>query len=379
MANPITYNGITYPSLASFARQHNFNISLLTYYIKKSNSLQEAIDKYNTVEYVEVFGKKYPTLEHVVKHYGVSRKTINHRLEAGDTLEEAIKKGTSNREVTVFGKTHKTLTDLANYYNLNINAFKSRLANGETLEGTVKSLLNKEPIIFEGKEYTTFRRLCEDYLIDNSIVVNRITIGWSLYEAVTRAVEPKSTEPKYKIKGVYYASKREACEAHGLSAGLVKDSVKYLTPSFEQNLELLYRFFSSYGGNKPKLIGKIPYIIYNGEWYLTVKDYCDAVGLTPTKLSNFMGRKNISSPIVATQMMKNSKKVRWYDAKTGELQTLRSLTEKYKANGDALLSRGYAIKKTLYSYPTCVFKSGGYCATPAKDFKEYLIKSGIKK
>lgn len=379
MANPLTYNGVTYPSLSAFARHHNLNPSRLAYYISRGNTISEAIKKHNTEEFVEVFGKKFPSLAHVAKHYNMFRPTLAYRLKMGDTLEQAITKGNIDRTIIVFGKQHDNIKHLAEHYNLDIATLRTRTKKGEPLEEAVKYLLSKEPIKFEGKEYPSMNRLCEAYLIDSTLVMSRLNNGWALNDAITTPLVHNYTRPKYLINEVYYSSKREACEAHGLTLGFILEAEQSYNLGFEKTLLLLHNFLSNYRGNRPQLIGRLPYVIYNETWYLTQKDFAKEVGLSPVELTKFMTYHGVYSVIEATQMIKTKTRDRWYDMETNEQVSRKLIINKYQLREEAILARGLAVKKSVLAYPTCTFNPTGYCATPAKDFKEHLIKAGVRK
>lgn len=151
--------------------------------------------------------------------------------------------------------------------------------------------MKERGITYKRKHYNNYVELSDDYGISKDNLMHRLYLGWSLEESLTRKVSKKQTKNSYKVRGITYSSKTEACIRLGLDTCLVHRTWKYLGSSWEESVEFLLSFIERLGGNRPDIVSFILVVIYNGIWCRDDKEFCklcnvDYVCFKSFKLSN---------------------------------------------------------------------------------------------
>lgn len=234
--------------------------------------------------------------------------------------------------VTVFDKEYKNMVDLAESFDIDYTKLCTRLRDGRSLEIAVESLLDEKAIVFNGKTYQSTMELCLEYKIPLQILNNRLNLEWSLEKALTTPIRNRDTNEKYEYRGNVYTSKRKLAEAEGFYLSYIITVQKRTGLAFIEALDMVVQFTKQYKGDRPELISNLPYVIYNGKWFNTLRSFCEEVGANSAHLTKFMSRHKVVTHFKALEMMREKPK----------------------------------------KYPDCTFKITGYCATPNLDFDNYL-------
>lgn len=354
--------------------EEEYGIKRATLYarLQSGRTLEEAIAMGASIYTVTVEGKEYRSVQEASDVYGISADVIRMRLQAGYTLDEAFEQGKSYFQVTVFGKEHLSMTSLADYYGIDYMLLSARVQKGYELEKAVTELLETEPVMHKGEVYRTLTELCNEYSISISAVGKRLKRGWSLTDAVSDPVQKKNYGGGYRYKGEVYDTKQEAAIGNGITANYIAGLELKTGLDFLESLKLVDEFLADYAGDRPPLISQPPFIIYNGKWINTLKDFCGEVGVTAQELKLYQTRNNCDTYFDALTKMRDLVRVKWVDNATGERATVTQLERKYKNKGVDLEKMGLVTSFEVRTYPGCTFKQTGYCATPKKDFTRHL-------
>lgn len=376
----INFRGTDYNSNAEVAYDHGIKPATLQARLDTGDTLEEAVDKGSNVHNVTVAGKEYRSLLQVADAYGIDGGVLTMRVRTGMTLEDALELGGSAYTVTLYGKSHKNRADLADYYGIDTGKLESRLyKRGESLEDAVHSLLTTEPLKFKGKEYPTLARLCNEYGVSAYVVTKRLKRGWSMEDAILRPIEQRASVAEYAYRGETYGTRRELADDYGLTVGYIDGVSKKLGVTYIEALDRLVTFLDQYGGNRPTQISKTPFIIYNDEWFSTLKELCDYVGVTHSAVKGYMRRNGEENHLKALENMTTLTRDLWIDVDTGEQMAKDKLEKKYKSGMPTLVKKGLAKKDKIALHPTCTFKVTGYCAIPGLDIDEYLTEVSNKR
>lgn len=317
-------------------------------------------------------GKEYKTLIDLARAYNIDYHLIIGRLSAGYSLEQAIRMGASTKEVTLYGVKYKSLVHLSKEIGIRYESLENRLAEGLTLEEAVDILINTEPIVFNGIKYPTLTALCMEYQIDLVNFRHRINLGWSTRDALLTPIRKTKRKNQIEYRGILYNSKRELAEHFGYTPSMLQVQGKILGLDFIPTLDFLNTFLANYKGNRPNLINKIPYVIYEQQWFPLLKDLCEYIGVEPLQLKTFRRNNPTTSVHDALTQMSELTKMRVIDNQTNEISTLKELEVKYKRDVRTLEREGYFMRVTVKAFPSMRFNKHLPFITPEATYKEIL-------
>ncbi|WP_338657341.1 hypothetical protein V6B14_22460 (plasmid) [Sporosarcina psychrophila] len=332
------------------------------------------MNRYN----LTAFGNTYTSLRDLAESYNIDPNVLYERIRTGVTAEEAVSMGQSKNSITVFGKTYKNAIILSEYYGIDYDILIRRISKGHEPETVVTELLNNESIVFEGKIYNNLVELSNDYGVQITSVIKRMQRGWSLNDAVLSPVELRTSKKPYTYRGLSYNTQRELTDANGLSIDIVRTLSRKIGVDYISALDILVNFLNEYKGARPNKISKIPFVIYNGIWIITLKDFCAHVGIEVRDVIAFKRDHNIDTHFETLEAMQKYYRVRWVDQLTGEITPQATLVNLYKSDIKSLERQGIAVKTKMRSYPTIDFNPTGYCATPLLDFEKCLKEKYLK-
>ncbi len=209
----IEYEGKYYYK-KELAKKFNQKTDTVYYRLKQGWSLEDALKSplhtQNRGTGIEYKGKTYRSIRELAKKQGINPKTVNYRLSLGWSLEDAVEKAVRSRtniEVVPTPKAEKRkieykgkyyyIKELAKKYNQKTPTVYYRLKQGWSLEDALKSpphTQNKgKGIEYKGKTYRSIRELAEKQGINPCIVNYRLSLGWSLEDAVEKAVRHRES------------------------------------------------------------------------------------------------------------------------------------------------------------------------------------------
>lgn len=317
-------------------------------------------------------GKEYKTLKDLARAHDIEYHLITGRLATGHTLEQAIDKGKSTLEVTLYNKTYKSLVHLSKELGIRYDTLVNRLDTGMTLEQAVDHLLNTEPIVFNNVTYPTVTALCLEYQMDIINFRGRMSAGWTVHDALLTPVKQVKRKKQITYQGRTFNSKRELAEHFGYTRSLIDVHRVILGVEFTETITVLNAFLSRYGGNRPPLINKIPYVIYGNHWFPLLQDLCDHISVEPRKLKMFRKGYTTSSLHDALTKMSVATTQKIVDNQTREVTTIKDMQLKYKKDARDLERLGYFSRVPFKTFPDMNFNKDFYFVTPEAHYKEFL-------
>jgi hypothetical protein len=374
--NPIEYKGKIYESLKHLADAFSVHPKAFYSRLYKGLTLEEAILYEDTKNSIIFEGTKYANLKVLTQTLGISYQAICKRIQEGMPLEDAVTKIVKKREVTVNNREFKNIYEVSNFYGIDYSLLDSRLSRGMKLQEAVEDMLLKEKITLDGVEYNSLTTLCNAYLIGNVIVSARLKYGWSLKDALTRPVKVVSSKVTYSFRGKVYNSQRAMTENYGIQISLVRTFATIHNLSIVTALDILVTFLSHYKGERPKLISKIPVIIYNGKWYDTFKNLYIDICTDSMEVKAIMKTYKIKTSFDALVKMSSLTIEKYTDNQTNSIITHRDIREKYKMHVENAIIRGLVRKEVFKRYPNLRFYPTEYCATPRADFEVFIETHG---
>lgn len=235
-------------------------------------------------------GKQYNSKKELALAYGLKPQTFISRLSRGMSLDEALNTSTKpvkNRvgdngrlnPITFHNRKFSTLAEIADNYGVDKSIFlkicqKCRETKG--LDYCLDKAMKERGIFYKGKHYASYVELSADYGLTKDNLMQRLYLGWSLHDALITKVTKRATKNTYKIRGINYNSKSEACNTLGLDTSLVNRTCNYLGLSWGETAEFLLNFVEKLGGERPNVVSFIPVVVYNNKWYKDDKEFCRA-------------------------------------------------------------------------------------------------------
>lgn len=435
----ITYKGVQYNSKEDLYKKHKVTRKAMEYRLNKGMTLEQALnyDGYNRREITHK-GKKYKSIREIADKEGVNINTLRDRMNKGLSLDEAItqetymdrvnieygdlmfnslidfavkfeldykvlRKAVKNFEnidiidgvrllsvvknwcttskVTLWGRTYNSYIDLAKSLGLSYELFMLKLEeNKVNLEEVVLEMLNSG-ITYKGVKYNGLTSLCNIRGIGFKMTYARIMNGWSLEDAIETPKDlSKGRKNTLKYRGIEYHSKEDLCMDYGFSTEFIRSVGRRTNRPFFYNLDIVIAFFEALACEKPSIISKPPYIIYNGLWCETEKDFCDACNVDLRKFRNAKCNMTAESPMEYMRKYTNIKINRYY-FKGKEIKR-SNIEVEAKKNGLSLkdfINSSEFRKEEKLKHPESTFKETGFCHNTLQEFNRYLEKHKISK
>lgn len=322
--------------------------------------------------------KEYKTIREMSEAYDIPFYALESRIRKGMSVEDAIEQGVNKNEVVVFGKTYISAIEALKHFDVSYERMKHLLMKHYGLEEAIIYCLTND-IIYNGKKYTKLVDLCSDYGMDSKIINTRLRLGWTLYEALNKEKKEPTNSKTVEYRGKIYKSQKELANSYGLHTDMVRAFVKRHKVDYVTAFDIINTFLEPYGGNRPSIISKIPYVIYNGEWLKSSDVLCEVCGVTKLNLMPFMTKHKIKNPFDALQKMKDSTVERHILRETGKFYSVVDLEYNLKESVDKLIHKGIVERRKIKVYPDCIYNPKGYCATVFQDYKKYLSKLDVIK
>ncbi|MCK1999777.1 hypothetical protein MZM54_00085 [[Brevibacterium] frigoritolerans] len=332
----------------------------------------------NRLKNVCIYKQEYKTIREMSETYNIPFYALEGRIRKGMSVEDAIKEGVNKNEVIVFGKTYISLIEALKHFDVSYERVKHLLMKHYGLEDAIIHCLTSN-IVYNGKTYTKLVDLCSDYGKDSETISTRLRSGWTLYEALNKEKKEPTKSKTVEYRGKLYKSQKELANSYGLHTDMVKAFVRRHKVDYVTAFDIINTFLEPYRGNRPTIISKIPYVIYNGEWLKSSDVLCEICGVTKLNLMPFMTKHKIKNPFDALQKMKDSTVERHILKETGKFYSVADLQYNLKENIDILIRKGIVERRKINVYPDCTYNPIGYCATVFQDYKQYLSKLDVIK
>lgn len=190
--------------------------------------------------------KDTPKLKYEGKDYTI----FAHYISRSESLEDAIEKcelhqKEKNKKIDLWGNKYDSIPEIGKAFGIDYGNINYYISQGKTLEEAVTTVLNRSFIEFKNRTYKDFTELCTEYNMILSTVLNRLTYGMSLEEALLRPIRKNSRTNLQIFRGIAYQNKMEICRQWGVSDTLVALLIRYdktKKMNFTKAIETLVRF-----------------------------------------------------------------------------------------------------------------------------------------
>lgn len=330
IGNVVVYRGKTYASIRSLALAVSLPYGALVNYIRRYKNVETAVERLREVvtpQVIEVWGKKFNSVSELAEYYGIGSYVIKPDiLKDRERLEKTI-----------------------------IRAYSSKIE-------------------YRGRSYPNLTTLCAHEGVLTQTVYSRLKLGWSLDEAVTVPVIRAKTA-SFMYRGEHFTSRRDLYEKYGINSSLLHSQGK-MNPelSFETLFDIVNTFLETCGGNRPTLVSKIPFVIYNGEWYSNILDFCKACNVTSLDYYSAQNRlirteRLTPNPFEVMKYVRTrTETLLYYQGKHYKPTKLASLL---KSNRQTLVKKGIAREEIQLITPNCTFNPTGYCKDTFHDYQKH--------
>lgn len=208
MKRIITYDGITYPSVAAAGRAFGLTPKMIIDRLKAGYSVKEALTtpkNFLTSHLAkDHLGKIYSSLSAMCRAYGLKVNTVRYRLDAGLSIKDALTlPANSNRrsinskhcfrQILVNGKKYNSVATACKGCGscLAPTTVITRLNRGWTPEKAlfapaVNKIKSRDHL---GNEFCSMAEMCKFWKIAPSTFFHRLDKGWSIEKALATPVQ----------------------------------------------------------------------------------------------------------------------------------------------------------------------------------------------
>lgn len=235
--NCIDPYGNKYNSAAEMCKQYNVPCSTFNARIKKGYSLKQALgleestkkSKWHKDGFVGPNGKTYWSEEDMCKDYKQKMSTYKKRKALGLPILDCLdnSKCVENRRYTgLNGETYTRLREMCTAYGIDKGTYRARRNSGMSHESALTYTKGKkypntvvrgiQSYDHLGNKFESISIMCLRYGISIGILKNRLKMGWSLADALTKDVEDINIECEDHI-GNKYPSQTEMCRYYEIN------------------------------------------------------------------------------------------------------------------------------------------------------------------
>lgn len=360
----LEYGDYAYESLADFCRYMDMESEYNNFvaYIKRHQcrTLEEAYKgflaskelprrtpvKYKGVEYPSVFAFSDETGIPLNTAYKYISKGLG-QAELESEFERML--GRTKGPFEVEGVRYPGVLDVAKKYKIPYDyLYAAATRNGE--EGVREAVTHREDSLYHlcGKSYSSAAELAVAYGLSPALVESRLKRG----DSVERAVRPrgKAKSSSVSFGGVAYPSVQSFCELKGFTRTFIRTWSKALGfDDIEVAVNEASAFFAQFGGQRPRLINRMPMCIYEGVWAFS---YEELGLLVNAPLGALIHRRGGLCVTDFLRKVKQSKVMKFhYEGKWLTIGELRVENEKYVARSPhEVLPRRWELE-----FPGCTY------------------------
>ena len=370
-----TYRGKDYKSINKLAEELKINSKALSIRVSKGNTIEDAVSqliKYTPrARKIEYRGKMYNSTRELTDELGLSYYSFSLFILNRDTLTNAVEdylEYINKEKLTVWGKEFSSISKLALYYGVNKKSLHHRIKKlYMQAENAVIDCLELG-VEFKGIRYVSMAALSITHNILPTNVINRLAAGWDLDRALTSPIG-FGTGTSIVYKGIEYTSKVSLCRKFGFDSSFVSNISRTNKIDWILSFSILDSFFSTCGGDKPNIISRIPYNIYNGTWTNSCAEFVNICGVGLIPFTNNLDKVSDLSSFDVMKKIKATKEIQYlYNEKYYKHKDLISTA---KQNAATLTNNGKAVKEQVLKYQNCTFEMVGYCKDTLNEFRKY--------
>lgn len=175
------------------------------------------------IECVGIDGEIFSSVSELCEKYGISRHIYDNRIKNGWTIEDIIKTESlvGIKCVDHEGRHFSSIKEMCDFHGVSRAKYQHRIDIGMSLEDALKKedySIKRVRIDHKGIEYPSFVKMCEAYGANSYTVVDRLERNWTLEEALTgnRDRIPAGSKKCMDFKGIEYPNKASMCRAYGV-------------------------------------------------------------------------------------------------------------------------------------------------------------------
>lgn len=310
MPKTIHFRGKDYPSKIALCREYGIQYMLFIQRERQGWSIEDAVETgvgelRSGGNPVELNGIRYPTVKAVAKEYGLSYSRLAHYYYRNHDIEVSVQRCLESQGITVelWGRKYNGIAEVSLRFGLKYAALAQRIRDGMELPRAVKTMLGKEPILFQGKQYENFVDLCAEYQIQPGNVYDRLGLGLTLEDALTRPIRDMGRRNYVYYAGKEYMSLRDLCRAYGISEMCVREQTRRNPIQFLDAFELLVRLKEQARIPREEYLNYIPGCRVRGKSYKTVAVFAAEFGMATTTLYTYKSRHSCVTVFDAFRQM----------------------------------------------------------------------------
>ena len=193
-AKPVTYQGVTYPSVRHVARALSPELSPETFRhrIEVGISIEDALKPEKIIgraKKITAHGRTFESISEAARFAGIRPGTLQQRLYAGWSADDAISPKVRENPVKVFGVEYKNKIEMCKALGVDYEVFLRRVYHsGLTIEQAVsgeKTRYQKRlEFVVDGKTFDTKKEAAIHYGVKPSQITKRLRRGWTPEQAV---------------------------------------------------------------------------------------------------------------------------------------------------------------------------------------------------
>jgi len=193
-AKPVTYQGVTYPSVRHVARALSPELPPETFRhrLEVGMSIEDALKPEKIIgnaKKITAHGRTFDSISEAARFAGISPGTLQNRLYAGWSADEAVSPKVRENPVTVFGVEYKNKIEMCKALGVDYEVFFARLnRKGATIEqaltGEKSEYQKRLEFVVDGKTFNTKKEAAIHYGMTPRKMIKRLYLGWTPEQAV---------------------------------------------------------------------------------------------------------------------------------------------------------------------------------------------------
>ncbi len=308
----VTYEGKTYPTIKALAQAYTVNYEHLRKLLRNEWSVEDAMKICREKipgrgKLYEYEGKVYRSPKRMAEALGLPWSSFSHFLLRCDSVEEAVRKCRERQEnrIILWGREYQGKQEVAETFGLKYTSIAyGTNAKKLSLEEVILDLLKKEPIQFEGKTYPTIVDLYACYQAHPSNVMERLSQGKTLYEAVYRPVRNNGRVNEMVYEGRTYQNAAVLCREYSISKTLVYGQKRYAKgKSFTECFHLIRQLRDECGWPTDQIFSYIPRCKIAGKFYKRLSDLTRSIGMPESQINSYKSRHRCRDLIETLRQM----------------------------------------------------------------------------
>lgn len=308
----ITYQDKPYPTIKALAEAYTVDYGHLRKMLRNGWTVEDAMKVCRNQipgkgKLYEFEGNGYRSPKRIAEDLGLPWKSLSHFLSRCDSVEEAVKRCREQQEnrIVLWGREYQNRQEVAERFGLQYSAIAYGMnCKKMSLEEVVLDLLKREPIQFEGKTYPTIVDLCACHQAQPGNVMERLSQGKTLYEAVYLPVKNNGRVNEMVFDGRIYQNAAVLCREYSISKVLVEGQRRYAEgKSFVECFRLVKQPRDECGWPDDQIFSYIPRCKIEGVFYKRLSHFSNATGMPEAQITTYKSKHHCHDLIETLQKM----------------------------------------------------------------------------